>query len=153
MPVDVQVEAVIGRPVAEVAAFAGDPSNAPRWYVNIKAVTWKTDPPLRVGSQMEFSARFLGRTLVYTYEVVELQPGRTLVMQTAEGPFPMQTTYTWEAGWPGTTRMALRNRGEPSGFAKVTKPLMAAAMRRAMAKDLARLKALLEQDKAQQTIH
>ena len=36
-----------------------------------------------------------GRTLAYTYEVCELDPGRRLVMSTAEGPFPMETTYTW----------------------------------------------------------
>jgi len=41
--------------------------------------------------------------------------------------------------------MSLRNRGEPGGFAKVGAPFMAAAMRRANQKDLAKLKALLEQ--------
>lgn len=144
MPVDVQVETTIGRPVEQVAAFAGDPSNAPKWYANIRSVEWLTPPPHRKGSRMTFTARFLGRTLVYTYEVVEHEPGRRLAMRTAEGPFPMETTYTWEAAWPGTTRMTLRNRGEPAGFAKLARPLMAAAMRRATAKDLARLKALLE---------
>jgi uncharacterized membrane protein len=144
MPVDVQVETVIDRPVDEVAAYAGDPSNAPAWYVNIKSVEWKTKPPLRVGSQMTFTARFMGKTLVYTYAIVELVPGQRLVMRTAQGPFPMETTYTWESAGPGKTRMTLRNRGEPSGFAKVTAPLMVGAMRRATTKDLARLKEQLE---------
>jgi len=40
--------------------------------------------------------------------------------------------------------MALRNRGEPSGFSKVAAPVMAAAMRRANTKDLRQLKQLLE---------
>jgi uncharacterized protein YndB with AHSA1/START domain len=148
MPVDVQVETTIARPVAEVAAFAGDPSNAPRWYANIKSVEWKTEPPVRQGSRMTFTARFLGRTLVYTYEIAELQPGRRLVMRTEQGPFPMETTYTWEPVDGGATRMTLRNRGEPAGFAKATKPLMVAAMRRATTKDLARLKSLLESGQA-----
>jgi hypothetical protein len=43
---------------------------------------------------MEFVARFLGRTLAYTYDVTESGPDR-LVMRVAEGPFPMETTYTW----------------------------------------------------------
>jgi uncharacterized protein YndB with AHSA1/START domain len=143
MGVDVQVETEILRPVELVAAYAGDPGNAPEWYANIRSVEWRTEPPLRVGSQMDFVARFLGRQIAYTYEVTELVPGRRLVMQTAQGPFPMQTTYTWEPT-AGGTRMTLRNAGEPSGFSKVTAPVMEVAMRRATTKDLSRLKALLE---------
>jgi hypothetical protein len=144
MAVDVLTRTLIERSCAEVAAFAGDPGNAPRWYVNISSVSWETDPPVRVGSRMAFVARFLGRRLSYAYEVIELEPGRRLVMQTSEGPFPMETTYTWEPAGPGATRMTLRNRGEPAGFGKIAAPMMAAAMRRANQKDLARLKQLLE---------
>jgi hypothetical protein len=144
MPVDVLTEIVIDRPLDEVARFAGDPANAPRWYVNIKAVEWKTAPPLAVGSRMAFVAQFLGRQLAYTYEVVELVPAARLVMRTAEGPFPMETTYAWEPEGQTRTRMTLRNRGEPAGFGKLLAPFMAGAMRRANRKDLARLKSLLE---------
>ena len=144
MPVDVVVETVIGRPPEEVAAYAGDPANAPEWYVNIRSAAWRTAPPIRVGSQVDFTARFLGKTLAYTYEVVGLVPGRKLIMRTAQGPFPMETTYTWDPVGAGSTRMTLRNRGEPSGFARVAAPVIAAAMRRATTKDLARLKERLE---------
>ena len=142
--VDVLTEIVINRPREEVAKYAADPTNAPAWYVNIDSVDWETAPPVAVGSRMAFVARFLGRRLAYTYEVAELVPGERLVMRTAEGPFPMETTYTWEGEGDGRTRMTLRNRGEPSGFSKIGSPLMAAAMRRANRKDLNQLKALLE---------
>jgi hypothetical protein len=142
--VDVLTDIVIDRPRAVVAAFAGEPSNAPRWYVNIKSVEWKTAPEVAVGARVAFVAHFLGRRLAYTYEIIDLVPGSRLVMRTADGPFPMETTYTWEAAGGGKTKMTLRNRGEPAGFAAVTAPLMAAAMRRANRKDLSRLKALLE---------
>jgi uncharacterized membrane protein len=141
--VDVRTETVIGRPCDEVAAYAGDPTHAPDWYANISSVEWRTPPPVAVGSRMDFVAAFLGRRLAYTYEVVELDPGRRLVMRTADGPFPMETTYTWEPVDDGT-RMALRNRGRPSGFSAVAGPFMAAAMRRANRKDLAALKDRLE---------
>ncbi len=145
MPVDVLTEIVIQRPREEVAAYAGDPSNAPAWYVNIKSVEWKSAAGvLETGARVAFVAQFLGKRLAYTYEIVELVPGETLVMRTAEGPFPMETTYTWTSAGAHATRMTLRNRGEPSGFSRVVAPLMAAAMRRANRKDLARLKALLE---------
>ncbi len=142
--VDVRTETVIRAPVEEVAGYAADPTHAPEWYANISSVEWLTDPPVAVGSRMSFVARFLGRRLAYTYEVAELEPGRRLVMRTADGPFPMETTYTWEPTDDGATRMTLRNRGRPSGFAAVTGPVMAAAMKRANDADLARLKELLE---------
>lgn len=144
MSVDVLTEIVIDRRQEEVAAYAADPTNAPEWYVNIKAVEWKTPPPLAIGSQVAFVAQFLGRRLAYTYEIVDLVRPERLMMRTAEGPFPMGTTYTWTRVGEGVTRMTLRNRGEPSGFSKLAAPVMAAAMRRANRKDLARLKALLE---------
>lgn len=143
MTVDVLTETVIDRPVDVVAGYAGDPSNAPNWYANIESVVWQTPPPAAVGSEIAFVAHFLGRRLAYTYEVVELVPLQRLVMRTAQGPFPMETSYQWVAEGSGT-RMSLRNRGEPSGFAAIATPVLAAAMRRANRKDLARLKSILE---------
>jgi uncharacterized protein YndB with AHSA1/START domain len=142
--VDVQCERTIPRPRAEVAAYAADPDNTTSWYANIKAVEWETPRPLAAGSRLKFIATFLGRRLSYTYEIRELVPGERLVMSTAQGPFPMETTYTWEDAGDGATRMTLRNRGEPSGFKSIAAPVMARAMRRAMTKDLERLSARLE---------
>jgi hypothetical protein len=142
--VDVMTETVIDRPVERVAGYAADPSNATHWYEKIAAVEWKIGPPLAVGSRIAFVARFLGRRLSYTYEIVELVPARKLVMRTSEGPFPMETTYAWESTSEGNTRMTLRNRGEPRGFSTLLAPLIKIAIRRANRKDLATLKRLLE---------
>jgi uncharacterized membrane protein len=142
--VDVLTEIVVARPRDEVAAFAANPDNAPAWYVNIKSVEWKSDPPLQVGSKVAFVAQFLGRRLAYTYEIVEVVAQERLVMRTAQGPFPMETSYAWQSTDDDGTRMQLRNRGRPSGFSRLFAPFMAGAMRRANRKDLARLKALLE---------
>jgi uncharacterized protein YndB with AHSA1/START domain len=144
MAVDVLTEIQIDRPPGEVSAYSANPDNAPMWYENIKSVEWKTDPPVRQGSKVAFVAQFLGRALAYTYEVIELVPGVRMVMRTEEGPFPMETTYTWESTPDGGTRMTLRNRGEPSGFSGLAAPFMARSMRRANRKDLARLKVILE---------
>src|SRR3954467_4130657 len=144
MAVDVVCEREVPRPREEVSAYAADPDHTTEWYANIKAVEWETPRPLAGGSRRAFIASFLGRRLSYTYEIRELIPGERLVMSTAQGPFPMETTYTWQDAGAGATRMTLRNRGEPSGFAKVSAPLMARAMRRANEADLHRLKGVLE---------
>jgi uncharacterized protein YndB with AHSA1/START domain len=134
--VDVLTETVIRRPRREVAAYAGDPANAPEWYANIASVEWETPPPITLGSRMAFVATFLGRRLAYTYEVTERVPDERLVME---------TTYTWEPLDEATTLMTLRNRGRPSGFSLLAAPFMAGAVRRANRRDLARLRTLLEQ--------
>jgi uncharacterized protein YndB with AHSA1/START domain len=144
MAVDVVTEIEIARPRVEVASYVADPDNTTAWYENIERVEWRTDPPLEVGTRLAFVARFLGRTLSYVYEIRELVPGERLVMSTADGPFPMETTYTWADASGGGTRMTLRNRGQPAGFSKVAAPMMAGAMRRANRKDLERVKQILE---------
>jgi ligand-binding SRPBCC domain-containing protein len=143
--VDVISDILIHRPKEVVAAFSADPDNATQWYANIKSVEWKTAKPLSSGSLITFMAQFLGRQLRYTYQITEWHPGHQLVMCTNEGPFPMETTYEWQAMDPNTTRMTLRNRGNPSGFSKIVTRFMAWAMKRANQKDLKRLKKILEE--------
>lgn len=144
MAIDVVTETMIGRPRAEVATYAANPDNARAWYSNIKSVEWETPRPLGVGSRIAFVAQFLGRRLAYAYEVNEMVPGEWFVMATSEGPFPMETTYQWEDSGPGSTKMTLHNRGEPSGFPRIFSPLMAAAVQHANRKDLLLLKQILE---------
>ena len=142
--VDVVTETIIERPPAEVARYAADPENAPLWYSNIKRVEWKTPPPLRLDSEIAFVAEFLGRRLAYTYRVIVYEPDRRLVMRTADGPFPMETTYEWTSVSGGGTRMRLRNRGSASGFSVLVVPFVGWSIRRENRKDLARLKLILE---------
>jgi uncharacterized membrane protein len=142
--VDVLTQTTIRRPIGVVSSYAADPTNAPAWYVNIDSVEWQSPPVVEVGSKVAFVARFLGRQLAYTYELTDVVDGERLVMRTAQGPFPMETSYTWSAVDADTTRMTLRNRGEPAGFSRLAGPFMSMAMRRANRKDLRRLKEILE---------
>ncbi|QCR31017.1 SRPBCC family protein [Lysinibacillus sp. SGAir0095] len=142
--VDVYTEIIIKQPIEKVSEYAANPDNAPSWYVNIHSAQWQTPKPLKIGSQIAFKAKFLGRELAYVYEIKELIPGEKMVMKTANGPFPMETIYTWEAPDHESTRMTLRNKGIPSGFSKVFVPFMSLMMKRANNKDLQKLKDILE---------
>lgn len=142
--VDVEVHTTIDRPRSEVAAYCCDPDNVTAWYANIKAVHWETAKPLTLGSRFRFISGFLGRTLEYTYEVVELVPAQRFVMRSDGSPFPMETAYTWEDAEDGGTWMTVRNRGEPTAFVGLAAPILATAIRRSTANDLDRLKSILE---------
>ena len=141
--VNVETEILIRRPREEVAEYAANPDNAPKWYDNIHSSQRLTAGPIDVGSKVAFTAKFMGRELNYTYEFVEYVPGEKLVMRTAQGPFPMQTTYTWAETGDGT-RMTLGNSGQPSGFSRLAGLLMPPMIRRATRKDLHKLKSILE---------
>jgi hypothetical protein len=148
MRVDVTTYTTIKRSRDRVAAYAINPDNAPHWYSNIRSVEWKTPRPLALGSQIAFVAHFLGRRLAYTYEIVALDPGARLIMRTSDGPFPMETSYSFEASSDGGTRMTLRNRGAPMGFSRLVAPFMSWAIRRENRKDLDRLRQILEKPDA-----
>ena len=142
--VNVETAIEIARPRDEVAAYAADPDNATAWYQNIQSIEWRSPKPLALGSRITFVAHFLGRRLVYTYEVTAFDPGDRLVMSTTDGPFPMETTYEWQDAAGGRSRMTLRNRGTPSGLSRLMAPFMARAVRRANRKDLLQLRTILE---------
>lgn len=142
--VDVFSEIVIDRSQAEVASYATDPGNAPEWYDNIHSADWKTEPVVKLGAQIAFVAKFMGKELAYVYEIVEFVPDEKMVMRTADGPFPMETIYTWEATVNGQTKMTLRNRGQPKGFSKFFSFMMVPMMRKANRKDLKKIKEILE---------
>lgn len=143
--VNVFTEINIRRPISIVSEFAANPDNAPEWYVNIDSAEWLTQKPLTIGSQIAFKAQFLGRKLAYVYEIVEFIPGQKIVMRTSDGPFPMETTYTWETINDDLTRMTLRNKGNPIGFSKFLTPFMSPMMKIANKKDLKSIKGKLEE--------
>ncbi|MGG0174821.1 SRPBCC family protein [Gottfriedia acidiceleris] len=142
--VDVITEITIDCPIEKVSEFASNPENAPKWYININSAEWKTEKPLVVGSKIAFKARFLGKDLAYIYEIIEYTPGKKLVMRTANGPFPMETTYTWSKVNDSSTLMTLRNKGNPKGFSKAITPFISLMMKKANMKDLRTIKRIVE---------
>jgi polyketide cyclase/dehydrase/lipid transport protein len=133
--IDVSTEIDINCSRKKVAEYSANSDNAPKWYVNIKAAKWKTPKPLQVGSQIVFKARFMGKALVYIYEIAEYAAEQKMVMKTIMGPFPMETIYTWKSIDGNITRMSLQNKGNPGGLSKLFTPLFSLAIKNANNKE------------------
>jgi uncharacterized protein YndB with AHSA1/START domain len=141
--VDVTVETTIDLPREEVAAYATDPANDTSWILALTSACSLTDGPVGTGTRVERIASFLGRRIEYVNEVTELEPGTRLAMRSVKAPFPMEVVYEFEDA-EGGTLMRIHNRGEAGGFYKLAGPVLSAAVRRGVARDLAELKRLLE---------
>jgi hypothetical protein len=144
MVIQVLTEVEIEAPQKLVARYATDPTNSSAWYKHVLAVEGPDPAPLQHGSAFTLVARIPpGITRRFPYEVVNLVEGKRLIIRTEDGPFPMQTTYSWLTR-DGRTVMTMRNEISPRGPARIVAPLLVAGMRRANHKDLLRLKSILE---------
>ena len=143
MSVDVTVEREIARERPAVAGFVMDPANDTRWIKALDSVRTLGDGPVGPGIRVERIASFLGRRIEYVNEIVELVPGERLVMRSVKAPFPMEVRYELDEAGDGT-RMRIRATGDASGFYRVAGPLLGAAVRRGIERDLDELKKVLE---------
>ena len=142
MAIDITAETLIVRPRGEVAVYVIDPANDTEWIGGVVESRKLTDGEMAVGSRVARTARFLGRDIHYTTEVIALDEGKRVSM-TADKPFPMEITYEFEDS-DGGTLTRVRVQGEGSGFFRVASPLLAPMVRRNVSGDLQRLKAQLE---------
>jgi hypothetical protein len=143
MAIDVTADAVIHRPLAEVAGYATDPDHETQWIGGIKQSRRLSGGPVSKGTRVERLAMFLGKRIDYVLEAVEYEPDRRIVMRSVKSPFPMDVTYEFEPA-DDATRMRIRIQGGPTGLMGLMAPLTAAAVKRNITADLRNLKRILE---------
>ena len=143
MPVDVTATATIGRPPREVAAYLRDPANDTTWIGGLRSARLLTPAAVAVGSQVERVASFLGRRVEYVNEITELTDDR-LVMRSVRSPFPMRVTYGHRQASDGATEVTVRVEGDTGRYYAPLAPLLGAAVRRSITRDLRNLKQALE---------
>ena len=141
---DVEEITEIRATASEVARWMFDPDQDTRWIQGIASAELLTPPPVRAGSAVRRVAHFLGRRVEYVLQVDALQSDRLLHMSSLKSPFPMQVTYALEPLSDGGTLAAVRVRGTGSRHFGVADSLMAAFVRRNVARDLRNLKYLVE---------
>jgi hypothetical protein len=143
MAVDVTATGIVERPREEVAAHLRDPANDTEWIGGVRRARLLTPGPVRVGSQVERVAGFLGRRVEYINEITELTADR-LVMRSVRSPFPMRVTYGHRDAGDGTTEVSVRVEGDTGRFYALVGPLLGLAVRRSITRDLLNLKQVLE---------
>ena len=135
----------IDRPAPDVFAFVSDFPNNPTWQRGQESCEWTSEPPLRVGSTYEQRARFLGREMRNSFEIVELERDRRVTFTSTAGTFPLTVTRTVEPLGTTRSRFTENVRGDPKGFFRIAEPLLRQMVKRSIERDFPRLKALLEQ--------
>jgi hypothetical protein len=111
----------------------------------VNRVELVTAPPLGAGSKVRRLGGFLGRPIVWLIDVVGFEPDRLVAMHALESPFPMDVDYRLEPLDAGRrTRASIRIRGEGRGMYGLPGPLMGPMVKRSVAADLKRLKAIVE---------
>lgn len=134
----------IDRPSDEVFAVIADFSRNPEWQRGMKSAVWTSDPPIRIGSTYDQVARFLGRDVTTSFEVVEYDPGRSITIESQASSFPIRVTRSVEPLADSRCRVIADVSGEPGRFFRLFGPVLAWMAERSVRGDYQRLKEVLE---------
>ena len=130
----------IDRPANEVFAFVADFENNPRWQGGMKACRWTSDARMVKGATYVQEARFVGRKIDTHFVVTEIDPGRSISIESTVSTFPIQVTRSVEPIGDDRCRVTAHIRGQPTGVLK----LFSGMVKKSVRKDYRALKALLE---------
>jgi uncharacterized membrane protein len=139
----------IDRPADEVFAVISDFSRNPEWQGGMKSAHWTSEPPTGVGSTYQQVARFLGRDVITTFEVVDYEPGRSVTIESRKSSFPITVTRSVEPLGRDRTRVSARIEGEPGRFFRLFGPLLRLLAERSVQADYERLRRLLGDRRAE----
>jgi len=138
----------IERPAATVFAYLSDMSNNPKWQKGMKACTWTSEPPLRLGSTYDQEASFLGKAIISSFKVVEFEADHLIRIRTTSGTMPIDVTRRVADSSPGSCTVEAIVKGDPKGVFRLATPLMRILVGASVRKDYRKLKQLLEADDA-----
>lgn len=141
--IEVHASADVARPADEAFAFVADMANNPQWQRGQESCTWTSPGPIGVGSTYEQRARFLGRPIVSSFEVVEFEPGRRIRIRTVGSGMPLDITREVEPLDDDHARVTATIRGGPTGALALLDPLTRRMVQRNVRGDYDRLAALL----------
>ena len=134
----------IGRPAKVVFDFVSDSSNNPKWQRGQRSCVWTSPSPHGLGSVYEQEARFLGRTVLTRFKVVDYDPGRAITIESIESSFPIRVRRSVAPLGPDRSRVTAQISGEPGGFFGIIGPALRGLAQKSVDADYDRLVKLLE---------
>ncbi len=138
---------VIARDVGDVFAFTDDPTHEPVWRSTTVDAAFTSDGPPGVGTTGRETARWLGRDFEGEWEITEYEPcERVAYTVTTEGITGFASTaYQYEVVPEGTRFTIVIDAVDNQGlFGRLSDSVLERIQQRTIAKDLRRLKQLLE---------
>lgn len=134
----------IERPATEVFELVADMARNPEWQRGMESCRWTSPPPIGVGSTYDQVAKFLGRSIITSFEVVEFEPGHRIRIVSTKSSFPLDITRTVDPVGERSCRVTARVVGEPSGILGLAEPIIRPLVRWTIRRDYRQLKARLE---------
>lgn len=141
--ITVHIHIEIDHPAVETFRFISNFENNPLWQSGMDSCRIITEGPLRVGTQYEQEAHFLGKTITSRFEVVEYEPDQRIKAKSIESTFPI----TFERSVRGDAARSLveaRVQGDPKGVFRLATPLLRWMVNRSIQADYRELKRILE---------
>lgn len=139
----VQHSVTIDQPVEQVFAFITDTRNTTRWQPLISEARATLEGPAQIGAQVTEVRTFIGRKMESTYEIVELEPNKRMVLKSVGGPFPYKGTITFES-LGNATKVTFEAETETRGFFKLADGMIAGSMRKKWETNLSTAKQVVE---------
>lgn len=141
--IEVVVHIEVAPEPAQVFDYWADWSNNPEWQTGMKACTWTSERPLKLGSTYDQEASFLGRPIVSSFEVVDYEPGVLVRIKTTGSSLPLDITRQVAPRPTGGTLLTATIKGDPQGPMRLFNPLTQRMVRRNVTADYERLRELL----------
>ena len=142
--IDVNVHAVIDRPVEDVFAFVANFENHPKWEMNFQKVKLLTSTPIGVGTAYQCELKLPGQSAISKFAITEYEANKKIAfVGEAAGPATPKGSFLFEPV-PGGTKLTLLPSPEFRGLFKLLEPMMAGYIRKQNEEHLGNLKRLLE---------
>ncbi len=137
-------EVIVNRSAADVFDVVADMSRNPEWQKGMKSCVWTSDGPIGIGSTYDQVARFAGKEILTSFEVVEFEAGDRIRIKSTKSTFPLDITREVHSINDGSSRVVATVAGEPGGLMKLLRPITKLMVTRSVRGDYARLKSQLE---------